>query len=150
MRAPSYSHDRTERRLDSMTPMIDVVFLLLIFFVCTAAGQIREYLIPTLLPATGAVETQVEPLTPEESWTVEVWLKLTRDAQTGRTLIEMNDTLFDNPDLLIERLRQLAAVGPESPVILDNADDVPLEDWLRIYDACQTAGFHSVNLAVDG
>ena len=30
-----------------MTPLIDVVFLLLIFFVCASTGQIRESLLPT-------------------------------------------------------------------------------------------------------
>ncbi len=150
MRVPSYSQQRTERKLDSMTPMIDVVFLLLIFFVVTAAGQIREWVIPTELPTSGAVDTDIEPIVPEESWSVEVWLTLTRDTDRGRTLIEMNDTLFDDPDQLIGRLEQLATIGPESPVILDIAADVPLEDWLTIYDACQSAGFQSVNLAVDG
>jgi biopolymer transport protein ExbD len=148
MRVPSYSQQRSERRLDSMTSMIDVVFLLLIFFVCTAAGQIREWLIPTELPAAGSVEAAL-PVVPEESWSVEVWLTLTRDAAARKTLIEMNGSLFDDPAILIERLNQLAEIGPESPVILDISADVPLEDWLRIYDACQTAGFHSVNLAVD-
>ena len=32
-----------------MTPMIDVVFLLLIFFVCASIGQIPESLLPTPL-----------------------------------------------------------------------------------------------------
>ncbi len=132
-----------------MTSMIDIVFLLLIFFVCNAAGQIREWLIPTDLPTSGAVAAVAEPVVLEESWSVEVWLKLTRDAAARKTLIEMNGSLFDDPDQLVEKLNQLAEIGPESPVILDIADDVPLEDWLRIYDACQSAGLKSVNLAVN-
>lgn len=150
MRAPRRPDDDKRNYDVNMTPMIDVVFLLLIFFVVTAAGQIREWVIPTELPTSGAVETNLEPIIPEESWSVEVWLTLTRDTERKRTLIEMNDTLFDDPAQLIGRLEQLAAIGPESPVILDIAADVPLEDWLTIYDACQSAGFRSVNLAVDG
>ena len=42
MRAPSF-HDRRERDLKiEMTPMIDVVFLLLVFFVWTASFRMIE------------------------------------------------------------------------------------------------------------
>ena len=39
-----------------MTPLIDVVFLLLIFFVCASTGQIRESLLPTELSG-GSIES---------------------------------------------------------------------------------------------
>ena len=42
MRVPSH-HQDVERRDDlAMTPMIDVVFLLLIFFVCASLGQTKK------------------------------------------------------------------------------------------------------------
>ena len=51
-------------RFDStMTPMIDVVFLLLIFFVCTVSFQTLEGMLPTRLstPQAAGVEPLVDP-----------------------------------------------------------------------------------------
>ncbi|MFV2070278.1 MAG: ExbD/TolR family protein, partial [Pirellulales bacterium] len=49
-----------------MTPMIDVVFLLLIFFVCTASFQVAEEMVPVHLPAAGiAAEVAVNDPLPE-------------------------------------------------------------------------------------
>ena len=51
VRLPSTRADR-EHDLDStMTPMIDVVFLLLIFFVWTAGTQMVEYILPSPISA---------------------------------------------------------------------------------------------------
>ena len=38
-----------------MTPMIDVIFLLLIFFVCTASFRAVEEVLPTNLSLPGAI-----------------------------------------------------------------------------------------------
>ena len=63
----SWRHARYRR--DSadlqMTPMIDVVFLLLIFFVCTASFQAIEYVLPANLLLSGASSVDV-PLEPPE------------------------------------------------------------------------------------
>ena len=49
MRRPEL-HQRTRGDLEiSMTPMIDVVFLLLVFFVWTASFQVVENMLPTSL-----------------------------------------------------------------------------------------------------
>jgi len=140
MRIPQHKRDND---FGAMTSMIDVVFLLLIFFVVSASGQIREMLLPTEL-AAGAVETEVAVPEPEPL-TVEVWLKLTRDGD--RTLVDMNGTIYEELPKLKDQLRTLAEVGPENPIILDVAADVPLEDLVDIYDTCQGAGFESVNFA---
>ncbi|MEA1952290.1 MAG: biopolymer transporter ExbD, partial [Planctomycetota bacterium] len=46
MRRPSYHREGRERLDVKMTPMIDVIFLLLIFFVCTASFQMLEEVLP--------------------------------------------------------------------------------------------------------
>ena len=51
MRTPSYQNDRREGLDVKMTPMIDVVFLLLIFFVATASFQMVEHVLPSSLQA---------------------------------------------------------------------------------------------------
>ena len=55
MRVYSWRDRHDQRDDNSMTPMIDVVFLLLIFFICASVGQRSEALLPTQLAEGGAV-----------------------------------------------------------------------------------------------
>ena len=129
----------------AMTPMIDIVFLLLIFFVCASVGQIRESLLPTELPA-GSIES------PEfmdvEKPLVEVWLKLYRNDDT-RTVVEMNDLRYHDFQQLQTILAELSALASEIPVILDIAPDVPMQDMIRVYDACRAADFETIQFAIE-
>ncbi|QDT28713.1 Biopolymer transport protein ExbD/TolR [Gimesia panareensis] len=127
-----------------MTPMIDVVFLLLIFFISASANQIREFLLPTEL-ATGSIEST--ETVPQEKPLGEVWLKLKR--RDDQTIVELNDREYAQFDQLKQTLTELAALAPEIPVILDINEDVPLGEMIRTYDTCLAAGFQSINFATD-
>ncbi|WP_417849856.1 ExbD/TolR family protein [Thalassoglobus sp.] len=146
MRIPQ-QHER-DHDFGAMTPMIDIVFLLLIFFVVTASGGVREELLPTELSAAGAVESDITPVEPQEL-TVDIWLKLMFEAEGKKTRVDMNGTVYEDLERLKEQLRALAELGPENPVILDIAGDVPLGDVVDVYDTCQAAGFESVSFAAD-
>jgi biopolymer transport protein ExbD len=148
MRIPS-SHSHTRERRDDgvMTPMIDVVFLLLIFFVCAAAGHVRESVLSTEMTAPGSVESQ-EPAD-REPWTVEVWLTLRLD-DTGRTVVALNQgQQFRDIRELEQRLSALAEIDPENPVILDVGPRVPMRDFIAVYDTCLKAGFETPNIAAN-
>lgn len=127
--------------------MIDVVFLLLIFFVCAASGQELEDLLPTELPPSGNIETPVVP--PEDFVPKDrLWIYLSRSGD-GRTIIELNDREYDHWDQLKKVLTAVAQFEAESPVILDIAGDVPVEDMIRVYDACRSAKFQSISFATE-
>ncbi len=145
MRIPS-THSRSDRSRDNdvMTPMIDIVFLLLIFFVVAAAGQVQESLLPTELAAAGNIESE-EPLE-RDPWIVEVWLRL-RTSVAGQTVIDMNGTEYANVEALAAPLHALADLSPENPVILDNGPHVPMRDVIAVYDLSRAAGFESINFA---
>ncbi len=131
----------------SMTPMIDIVFLLLIFFIITASGQISEALLPADLSAAGTVDSEV--IVPElEPLALEIWLKLTVNAQ-GDTEVDMNGTTYRDMDKLKSQLLILAELGPENPVILDIASDVPFGDTVNVHDTCLAAHFDSISFAAD-
>ena len=49
MKIPSSRDRQSLADGNTMTPMIDVVFLLLIFFVCASIGAVREDIMPTRL-----------------------------------------------------------------------------------------------------
>ncbi len=146
MRIPSsHSHSLRDRDQQVMTPMIDVVFLLLIFFVCAAAGQVRESVLPTEMTASGNVESS-EPVE-QDPWIVEVWLTLQTD-ETGQTVIGMSGgRQFPNVEALTEPLTTLAELTPENPVILDIGPNVPMRDVIAVYDLCRRVGFESINFA---
>ncbi len=148
MRIPS-SHHRSDHDHSSvaMTPMIDIVFLLLIFFVCAAAGAVHESVLSTDLAAAGAVASTDTP--PErEPWKFEIWLKLNRDDTQGLT-IDMNGTVYSDLDQLERQLQLLAEVEATNPVILDVGDGVRWGEVIDLYDRCRRAGLQSVNFAAD-
>ena len=146
MRIPAH---RPEFENTSMTPMIDVIFQLLIFFVCASAGQLQEAHLPTEL-APGSVES-VNPVVVERPFG-EVWLRLHRRAdeaqQAERTIVELNDREYSDDQALRQTLLALAETTPEIPVILDIDGPVPVGDVVRIYDACQSANFRQVSFAM--
>ncbi len=148
MQVPSFRDRDHPREQVPMTPMIDVVFLLLIFFVCASAGQVREFLLGTELSA-GDVQSE-QPVPKQPPLLGQLWLHLRRTAQ-GHTLVEFNDPTygqtFDDFQQLQERLKELAAVAPELPVILDIDPDVPMDDMIAVYDACRLANFETVKFA---
>ena len=133
---------------DPMTPMIDVVFNLLIFFVVTASGSPPEKLLPGDLPDSGALKTQVDPVA-RESWVTDVWLKLQVDGVGKALQVNMNGTVYQDLDQLKAILRELAKLSPENPVILDIAPSVQMEQLVDVWDTCIAAGFESVSFAVD-
>lgn len=130
----------------AMTSMIDVVFLLLIFFAVTGGSGVREYLLPTKLSASGGVASSVAAEAPD-ALAVDIWLKLTLAPETGKTVVDMNGTTYQDLAALKNQLRALAELGPENPVVLDVASAVPLGDLVDIYDTCQSAGFQTVSFA---
>lgn len=146
MRVPTSRDQETERDDSFMTPMIDVVFLLLIFFVCASIGQIPESLLPTPL-SSGALEATQEVDVPKPLG--EVWVKLRRvhGPQETITQAELNDQIYADWTDLRGTLRELASVAPEIPVILDIGPAVPVGDLVDIYDTCRSAGFDSVKFA---
>ncbi len=134
-----------QREFDvSMTPMIDVVFLLLIFFVCTASFQITESVLPSPLHGAAASDLSTEFVEPELeriiialSWQGEQ-IGLTINAQPCRT-----------PAKLSELLAALASVDRTLPVLLDIADEAPLGEAIDIYDRCRLAGFRKIQFIAE-
>jgi biopolymer transport protein ExbD len=125
--------------------MIDVVFLLLIFFVCASVGKISEALLPTDL-AAGSVESE-EPIEQPERPFGDVWLFLR--SKNGRTATQVNKggEVYDDAGRLETTLITLAELSSELPVILDIEPNVPLGDMIQVYDACRVAGFETVHFA---
>lgn len=150
MRRPGFTSIVEGRADAKMTPMIDVVFLLLIFFLLTSTFQASEELLPTHLPEAGAVESQLD-LPPEVQDLEQVVIAL---EWRGRLVVELNGQRYDDTGRLRAVLvgtsdaPGLGTLAPELPVILDVEDPVPLEYVVDVYDLCRLAGFEKVHFAV--
>jgi len=147
MKIASCHRDRRVDAETTMTPMIDVVFLLLIFFVCASLGQVRESLLATELAGGSIEQARAAPV---ERPVGEAWVRLTRAG--GETRVELEGQVFDGDGRftrLAAFLATLADAARELPVILDIDPDVPLGDMIRVYDACRAAEFDSIHFAID-
>ena len=158
MKIPTAHYDRQRDDSQAMTPLIDVVFLLLIFFVCASTDQVRESLLPTEL-AAGSIESPATNPGPRPLG--EAWVRVRAgdgdgDGGGGRggtgPRIEVEGRSFTGPNrhqLLSEFLKTLATAAPELPVILDIDPEVPLGEALAAYDAARAADFEAIHFAVD-
>ena len=141
MKSPSV-FNRSNRNMDvAMTPMIDVVFLLLVFFVWTASFQAVEYLMPSRLSnmTGGTSETEVSP---ELLDLEQVVVRLVND--NGQLSWLVNDEPLSDLQQVETRLSQVAAIRNDLPVIVDPDPIVSIGDVIDVYDAATVAGFENV------
>ena len=133
------------RKLDvMMTPMIDVVFLLLIFFVCTASFQIAESILPSPLSTAQTSELEMQ----RELQEVElehVLIEVTR--RDNRLQLTVNSQSCASLQELSALLSALSVIDRTLPVILDIAGETPLVSVIDVYDRCRLAGFEQIQFA---
>ena len=141
MRLPSSQSTTNADVSSSMTPMIDVVFQLLIYFLCTASFAMSEQLLPTTLPPTGAA-TYTPPNDVQELELIRISL-----SQVGGELrIELNGNPCPTIGDLGDRLRRLLTVA-ELPAVLDVSPDVEIGHMVTIYDLCLVIGLKDIHFA---
>ena len=156
MRRPSPLIRRgSETDFDSaMTPMIDVVFLLLVFFVWTASFYVVEQILDSEMSAQSGSDPveNVEP--PPEKDFDDVVVKIDWDGKAP--IWTINGQPLGSIEALSEQLSTIANLRPqtqspeESPkVILDPKPVVPLGFVIEAYDVSKLAGFAEVSFAVD-
>jgi biopolymer transport protein ExbD len=146
MRTPR--HPRSAIGLN-MTPMIDVVFQLLIFFVCTVEFQRQEELLRTQLPpvtqqGTAAVRT------PEEQDLGRIAVDVTAEALVARFQGRSRHLPNVNGEVplgaLLQQLRDWTRLEPRVPVRIACSPDVPTGTLLQVYDACVQTGLQDVGI----
>lgn len=126
-----------------MTPMIDVVFQLLIFFVCTVTFQIEQVL-STSLSVEGGTARDAPP-DPDLAELGLIRLRLTSDRQRPYAI---NDVPYAGWPAAQAKLGQLAAAGGRNlPVILEIEGSVVVDRVIEAYDGCRTSGFVKVHFA---
>lgn len=123
-----------EAKVD-LTPMLDVVFILLIFFIVTAVFLQEEAI--NLEPPPPSNDTPTEP--------VPVILILVDDE--NRVFVNNRPSLVESVRANIERLR---AETPNSSVIIQAHPDAKNDTIIRIRDQAASANIDKVNLILSG
>lgn len=122
-----------------MAPMIDVVFLLLIFFTCTTKWKASEGNLAAELPSQGAATEDPTPIDLEK-----IIIKLKRTGEGAD--IRMNERLCPSYDMLCDNLMALRQ-KVDIPVIVDAERDVLFRDAIAALNATIKAGFTNVSFA---
>lgn len=126
-----------------MTSMIDVIFLLLVFFVFTADFDRLEKLLPMNLALAGKVERLDAPK-PEETEPETVKIRISRfnETQVGW---QVGDERLTDRSALTERLNDFA--GRRATVIIAPDGDVSIEKALDVYDLCRGVGLKNIQFS---
>ena len=120
----------------NMTPMIDVVFQLIIFFVCTADMQnksIDEDIKLAMAPHGIAVE-QKDPR------------EINIDVD-GEGRIRISRTVLNQNYLKVMLLKAVAEHGQTTPVVIRGDGKAKHEDIKAVMDACVSAGLWKIKFA---
>ena len=146
---PSYLHRRhgEQAELQMLTPLIDVVFLLMIFFLWTASFQIVEEVLPSQLSLEAAPGASATETPPPEADFEDVVVRI--EKQGTAVVWQVNEAQPASLGELGERLKRIAAVKRDAPVIVDADADVPLGDVIDVYDLARLAGFDQVQFAAE-
>jgi biopolymer transport protein ExbD len=121
----------------NMASLVDVVFLLLIFFMCTTSFSLPEERLPTPLPQAGvAVRAEDADFEP-----IRIGIVGSGDAVT----IRVNDAFVANYAELEHRLRRLKALA-DVPTVVVPDDTVNFRHCVKVLDLCAKAGIDKVAL----
>lgn len=138
----NYSNPRGRSSLDSMmTPMIDVVFLLLVFFLTTASFQRLEKLLPSSVSAqsdSNLGKSQDAPPTPPQEDIHDCVIKL--KSQGNSIEYQWNGLAVASLQEIEQRLQGILKVRADIPIIVDPEDTILAGDALRVYDLAKRAG----------
>ncbi|MDE0421182.1 MAG: biopolymer transporter ExbD [Gammaproteobacteria bacterium] len=122
---------RTQQDRINLTPMLDVVFIMLIFFIVTATF-VKEVGLDVNQPAK---PTRVDP----EKRTIVV-----RITDQDRILVAGSDVDVRSVRANIERLH---AENPEAPVVIQPHPNSRADTTVRVLDSARRAGVGNVSLA---
>jgi len=146
-RPSSFLNRRSDIEIE-MTPMIDVVFQLMIFFVWTSGVHIVEHMLPSRVSeqANATAVSAADASPPPEADFHEVVVRiLWRD---GQPHWQINEDALPTLTAVRNRLTDLFALVPAAPLVIHPDEATPLEHVIAVYDLTRLVGFERVQLAV--
>jgi biopolymer transport protein ExbD len=134
-----------------MTPMIDVVFLLLVFFLATSSFQRPEKQLPSASAASpdeadSGNQPSAEPpagLTDLSDVIVRIFR---RDADSQAVGYTINREGVASVEELTQRLQAMLKIRADIPLVIDPENNVPAGEAIRVYDIARSNGSVAVFL----
>jgi biopolymer transport protein ExbD len=117
-----------------MTSMMDIIFLMLFFFITTSVFSQWEYEVAISLPS--AKSGKVPDRLPGE-----IIINIAKD---GRVSVNQQDLTLD---ALKGRLDRLAHYFPGQPVVLRADKETRYEDLIKVIDTCRLADIWNFSMA---
>jgi len=124
-----------------LSAMMDVVFLLLIYFIATQKPIIEDTLLGVNLPAPGSSKSDK----PVQLFTIDVFKV---NGAEGDNVYYLNGRPWYFSDLK-ETLIETAKTDPDITVIINCDPNARHKKLIRILDACNEAGLSKLNLLND-
>ena len=138
----------TDYEWEMPTSFIDVVFLLLIFFMCCSSFHTMEQRLDALLPKDKGMQQQQQPITRNlDELVIHVTAKSAEDLGTPKFTI-LGWTGFNENDLA-DKLRTTSvkdATDPNAirPVVIAGKPECPFKHIMSALDACARANLTKV------
>jgi biopolymer transport protein ExbD len=147
MRVPSPFRDRRASVELQLTPMIDCVFLLMIYFIWSSSIAIAEMSLPSKLSAAsgGSGATKAGEPPPPEADFPNVAVRILWNGE--RAIWTVNDAPVGSLPELRQMLANISRIKSDAPIVLDPASDVPLGDVIDVFDLSRVVGFQKVQFA---
>jgi biopolymer transport protein ExbD len=147
-RASPYLDRGSEVDMDSaMTPMIDVVFLLLVFFVWTASFVAIEQVLPSELSSQLGEQPDETMTPPIESDLDQVVVRIGWNETQPTWAI--NQQTYSDLKTVDLKLQRLASAASATPIILHPQSNVPLGHVIETYDVAKRCRFEKISFAVN-
>ena len=131
----------------AMTPMIDVVFLLLVFFVWTASFIAVEQILPSQLSSQLGQQPADTITPPEESDLDQVVVRI--DWNETHPSWSINDQPYADLISVDRQLTLLSTAAAKTPIILHPQASVPLGHVIETYDVAKRCRFETISFAVN-
>ncbi len=132
----------------AMTPMIDVVFLLLVFFVWTASFAVVEQVMPSQLSQAAGTDPVESVDVPEPADLDNLVIRIKFEGNSPSWFV--SDQPLPDLAAVKQQLATIADISTDAPVILYPDQEVPLEHIVNAWDAAKVSGFAKVQFAVSG
>lgn len=133
----------------NMTPMVDVVMVILIFFMASAAFFGSEWFLRAAIPpeqsGRGAAAARRDPMELPP-----VRLTVNLDVSDGKVIATFLEITKGGLDEVVKRIEAMPA-GPETEkleVLVRATGSVPYRDVIRVHEALERAGIKKVGLGV--
>ncbi|MDX2434145.1 MAG: biopolymer transporter ExbD [Desulfobacterales bacterium] len=137
MKVPSSYLGIKKPRIE-MLPLIDIVFLLLVFFIYAMLSMAVHHSLPVSLPVSSTAQIDIE-----QSLTVSVM-------QNGEIFLDKIKISLEELQLVLQDKAQKVSDGKDVQVDLFADEALSYQELYRVLDIIRTAGISNVSLQAGG